>query len=206
MGGTDVIGRPEGRLLWRIIALFHEFNENPENFISWFLTMDEIWLRLFNPESKMRNTAWKHAPSLHPRKFHIISSAHKKRWRDCILKCWRVVLMDDLEHGSTITEAYYADINWKVGGALNKMRKVVWQVVASLGQCTCTQIISSTGSQQKFQIWTSPSPTIFTRVSAEWLLFVFQPEEILKRTKIYWRGRCMHGKLLAGKPRQQFFY
>lgn len=32
------------------IRLLHRFNEDPDNFISWFLTVDETWLHHFDPE------------------------------------------------------------------------------------------------------------------------------------------------------------
>ena len=53
------------------------FNENPDNFVSRFLTVDETWLHHFDPESKLQSTAWKHARSPPPRKFRVDASARK---------------------------------------------------------------------------------------------------------------------------------
>jgi len=36
------------------------FNENPDKFISRFVTVDETWLHHFDPESKAQSMAWKH--------------------------------------------------------------------------------------------------------------------------------------------------
>jgi len=41
-------------------------NENPDNFISRFVTVDETWLHHFDPESKAQSMAWKHVISLPP--------------------------------------------------------------------------------------------------------------------------------------------
>ena len=53
------------------------FNENPDNFISRFVTVDETWLHHFDPESKAQIMAWKRVISLPPRKFCVIASAGK---------------------------------------------------------------------------------------------------------------------------------
>jgi len=34
------------------------FNENPDKFISRFVTVDETWLHHFDPESKAKSMAW----------------------------------------------------------------------------------------------------------------------------------------------------
>jgi len=41
----------------------------------------------------------------------------------------------------------------------------------------------------------------------KWLLFFPELKEFMKRHKIFWwRGRYLHGKWLAGRPRTQFFH
>jgi len=35
------------------------FNENPDKFISRFVTVDETWLHHFDPESKAHSMVWK---------------------------------------------------------------------------------------------------------------------------------------------------
>jgi len=55
-------------------SLLTLFNENPDNFNSRFVTLDETWLHHFDPESKAQSVAWKHVISLPPRKFCVIAS------------------------------------------------------------------------------------------------------------------------------------
>jgi len=83
-------------------SLLRPFNENPDNFISQFLTVDESWLHSFDPESKMQSMAWKHVYSPPPRKFRIVASAHKVM-ATVFWDVEGIVLIDYLEHGSTIT-------------------------------------------------------------------------------------------------------
>ena len=83
-------------------GLLRLFNENPDNFVSQFLTVDETWLHHFDPESKLQSMAWKHACSPPPRKFRVVAWAHKVMatvFRDAE----GTILTDHLEHGSTIT-------------------------------------------------------------------------------------------------------
>jgi len=44
-------------------SLLRLFNENPDKFISRFLTVDETWLHHFIPESKVQSMAWKYGSS-----------------------------------------------------------------------------------------------------------------------------------------------
>jgi len=53
------------------------FNENLDNFISRFVTVDETWLHQFDPESKTQSMAWKHDTYPPPRQFHVFASACK---------------------------------------------------------------------------------------------------------------------------------
>jgi len=46
-------------------SLLTLFNENPDNFISRFVTVDETWLHHFDPESKAQSMAWKHVTSVY---------------------------------------------------------------------------------------------------------------------------------------------
>ena len=97
------------------------FNENPDNFISQFLTVDETWLHHFDPEGKVQSMVWKHVSSPPPWKFRVVASA-RKVMAMCVLGCY-------LEHGSTIspsqkfTGPYYADLIGKVRAALKEKRR-----------------------------------------------------------------------------------
>ena len=54
---TDVQKAGRAETFARLLSLF---NENPDKFISRFVTIHETWLRHFDPESKAQSTAWKH--------------------------------------------------------------------------------------------------------------------------------------------------
>jgi len=56
-------------------SLLTLFNENPDNLISRFVTVDETWLHHFDPESKARSMAWKYVTSSSPRQFRVFTSA-----------------------------------------------------------------------------------------------------------------------------------
>jgi len=84
--------------------------------------VDENWLHHFDPESKMQSMAWKHVSSPPPRKFRVVALAHKL----IATVFWDAevtVLIDSLEHGSTITGIYYADLIRKARAALKEKRR-----------------------------------------------------------------------------------
>jgi len=103
-------------------SLLTLFNENPDNFISRFLTVDKTWLHHFDHESKAQSMAWKHVISLPPRKFCMIAS-------DCKVMAtifWDsegILLIDYLEHSRTITGTYYTDMIGKCRAALKEKRR-----------------------------------------------------------------------------------
>jgi len=103
----------------RLLSLF---NENPDNFISRFVTVDETWLHHFDPESKAQSMAWKHVTSPPPRKFRVVASA-RKVMATVFWDSEGVVLTDYLEHGRTITGTYYADLIGKCRAALKEKRR-----------------------------------------------------------------------------------
>ena len=103
-------------------SLLSLFNENPDNFISRYVTVDETWLHHFDPESKVQSMAWKHVTSPPPRKFRVVVSARKVM----VTVFWDadgIVLIDYLEHGSTIIGTYYADLIGKCRAALKEKRR-----------------------------------------------------------------------------------
>jgi len=53
---TDIQKADHAETSTSLLTLFHE---NPDNFISRFVTVDEIWLHHFDPESKAQSMAWK---------------------------------------------------------------------------------------------------------------------------------------------------
>jgi len=98
------------------------FNENPDNFISRLLTVDETWLHHFDPESKVQSMTWKHVSSPPPTKFRVVASACKVM-ATVFWDAEGIVLVDYLEHGSTITGPYYADLIGKVPATLKEKRR-----------------------------------------------------------------------------------
>jgi len=54
---TDVQKAGRAETFARLLSLF---NENPDKFISRFVTIDETRLHHFDPESKAQSMAWKH--------------------------------------------------------------------------------------------------------------------------------------------------
>jgi len=103
-------------------SLLTLFSENPDNFISRFVTVDKTWLHHFDHESKAQSMAWKHDISLPPRKFCVIAS-------DCKVMAtifWdseEILLIDYLEHSRTITGTYYTDLIGKCRAALKEKRR-----------------------------------------------------------------------------------
>ena len=57
-------------------SLLTLFNENPDNFISRFVTVDKTWLHHFDPESKAQSMAWKYVTSPPP----SVSHQQTKSW------------------------------------------------------------------------------------------------------------------------------
>jgi len=133
-------------------SLLTWINENPDNFISRFVTVDETWLHHFDHKSKAQSMAWKHVISLPPRKFCMIAS-------DCKVMAgifWDsegILLIDYLEHSRTITGTYYTDLIGKCRTAVKEeTRKVVTQSVVSSAQCTCSLVIISTDFRPKCRL------------------------------------------------------
>ena len=100
-------------------GLLRLFNKNPDNFVSRFLTVDETWLHHFDRESRPQSMAWKHACSPPPRKFRVDASA-RKVMATVFWNAEGTVLTDYLEHGSTITGTYYANLIVKVWESLRR--------------------------------------------------------------------------------------
>ena len=69
------------------------------------------------------------------------------------------------------------------------------------------RLLTSTDCHLKYRFRTASSPTVFTRLGPQWLLFVTKTEEIYEVTEICWRWGCyLHSKWLAEDQHQKFFY
>jgi len=61
--------------------LLEFFRSDPNDFLSWLVTMDETWLYHYDPETKQQSMEWRHSGSPRPQK---IPSA-KIRWKSSLL-------------------------------------------------------------------------------------------------------------------------
>ena len=53
------------------------FRRDPNDFLSRLVTMDEIWLYHYDPETKQQSMEWRHSGSLRPKEFRVQKSAGK---------------------------------------------------------------------------------------------------------------------------------
>jgi len=81
--------------------------------------VNDTKLHIFDLESKMQSMAWKHVSSPPPRKFCIVTSAHKVLLT-VFCDAEGTVLIDYLEHDSTVTGIYYIDLIRKARVALKE--------------------------------------------------------------------------------------
>jgi len=130
-------------------------------------------------------------------------SVSPQSYGHCILGCWR----NCTDWLSWTWQHYYRNLlrwsDWKMpsGTEREETRKVASRCAVSPGQRTCSHIITSTDCHPKCRFWTAPSPTVFTRLRPQWLLFVSKTEEIHERTEIRCRRGCyLHCKWLARGP------
>ena len=83
------------------------FWRDPNDFLSWLVTVDETWLYHYDPETKQQSMEWGHRGSPRSKKFQVQKSAGKVLasmfWdQDGIL------LIDCLPKGQTINAEYYS--------------------------------------------------------------------------------------------------
>jgi len=133
-------------------------------------------------------------------------SVSSQTYGHCILGCWRHCT----DWLSWTWQHYYRNLlswfDWKMpsGTERKETRKVASRCAVSPGQRTCSHIITTTDCHPKCRFRTAPSPTVFTRLGPQWLLFVSKTEGIHERTEIRWRWGCyLHCKWLARGPRSR---
>lgn len=103
-------------------ALLHRYNQDPENFCSRYVTMDETWAHHFDPETKQQSMQWKHPNSPRDVKFRKIASAGKVM-ASVFWDAQGVILVDYLERGRTITGIYYTELLQKLRQAIKEKRR-----------------------------------------------------------------------------------
>ena len=123
--------------------LLEFFWHDPNDFLSWLVTMDETWLYHYDPETTQWSVEWRHSGSPSPKKFQLKKSAGKlftsNFWdQDSILH------IDYLPKGQTINAEYYSSLlvqlkdilKEKCCGKVTKGGLVLaWQCPGSKGTC-----------------------------------------------------------------------
>ena len=99
------------------------FRRNPNDFLSWLVSMDETWLYHYDTETKQQSMEWRHSGSPHPKKFRVQKSTGKVlasilRDQDDIL------LIDYLPKGQTINTEYYLTLLVKLKDILKEKHQV----------------------------------------------------------------------------------
>lgn len=79
---------------------------DPERFLQEFATVDETWIHHLQPETKEQSKQWKHPDS--QARMKAESARYAGKVMACFLRC-KVLLVNYLVKGHTITWAYYAD-------------------------------------------------------------------------------------------------
>ena len=183
------------------------FNENPDNFISRFVTLGDTWLPHFDPESKAQSVAWKHATYPPPRKFRCSHQPAKS-----------------LPPYSGILKQFYWLTIWNIAELLQEPTTLIWlenveqqwkrrDEESCDAECCFIRTMhllirhhnfKSTDCRPKCRLWTAPPTIIFARFGPQWLLFVSKTERIHERTEICWRRwYYLHCEWLAGGPRSR---
>lgn len=103
-------------------TLLDKFQEDSENFLSRFVTMDETWVHHFDPETKQQSSQWKRPSSPTPKKFRAVASAGKVM-ASIFWDSEGILLIDYLERGTTITGQYYAALIPKLRNAIKEKRR-----------------------------------------------------------------------------------
>ena len=119
---TDILSMPKVSARWvpRMLTedqtrfrldisryLLSRYEDDPGDFIDRVVTQDETWVHHFEPESKMQSMELKHPGSPPPKKVRRVSSAGKVM-ASVFWDSQGVIMIDYLEQGRTINDAYYA--------------------------------------------------------------------------------------------------
>lgn len=98
------------------------FEQDPEDFLQRFITMDETWVHHYQPESKQQSRQWKHPGSPTPKKAKNVKSAGKVM-ASIFWDAEGVLLVDFLESGRTITGTYYAHLLQQLREKIKEKRR-----------------------------------------------------------------------------------
>jgi len=98
-----------------------QFQRNPAEFLRRFITVDETWIHHYTPEMKEQSKQWVGPGETAPKKAKTVPSAGKIM-ATVFWDSHGVVLIDFLEHGRTITGAYYANLLDQLNKAIQAKR------------------------------------------------------------------------------------
>lgn len=120
--------------------LLDKFQEDSENFLSRFVTMDKTWVHHFDPGTKQQSSLRLSSPI--PKKFRVVASAGKVM-SSIFWDSQGILLIDYLECRTTITGKYYAALISKLRNSIKekrggKLRRGFFTV--SSRQCTRAQV------------------------------------------------------------------
>ena len=88
--------------------LLQLYEVDPEGFISRFVTVDEVWIHHYDPETKAMSLQWRKRGERAPLKYKVGPSAGKVM----AIVIWDsegILMIDYLEHGDTINGQYCAN-------------------------------------------------------------------------------------------------
>ena len=123
--------------------------EGPD-FLNRVITMDETWLNFYDPETKQQSMEWRHSGS---------PKSAGKVFASVFWDLPKVIMVDYLEKGKSITGEYYSSL-------LQRYAKKLWKQGANIflkGFCFCRIMLLHTNraSQRiQFMIWGSKRLTI----------------------------------------------
>lgn len=96
--------------------------EGLDEVCSRIVTVDETWIRQYDPESKSESMQWIEKGERPPKKFKVQRSA-SKLMATVFWDCDGILLIDYLAKGSTINAVYYAELLRKVRQAIVEKRR-----------------------------------------------------------------------------------
>ena len=95
------------------------FDRNPKDFLRRFVMMDETWIRHYSPESREWPKQWV-KPGESASKLPKTQQSSGKVMTSVFCDAYRVIFIDYLEKGRTITGSYYAAL---LDRLVDKIRK-----------------------------------------------------------------------------------
>jgi len=97
------------------------FNKNKTDLLLRFITMDEIWIHHYTPESKQQSKQWTEASCSAPQKTRLVSSAGKFM-ASVFWDAEGILFINSLEKGKTITGEYYSNLLTRLDKKIREKR------------------------------------------------------------------------------------